>query len=363
MGDVSELIEGGAHGEGGVDHPRALPHDLSAAVDRAEGVEVPSHIDSHPQRFRLHGNLLCAKMGRRSRTSTTLSAIRLEADANGRSGMREGLGRGGDSTTATPVGSALAVQPSPGPLPSQTSRGQSIRQPVGRLQASRTYHSRFDACLDYALASHRVPVDYGLSEQGGGADLKLLRLHGSVNWAYCETCITVEPLWIGKLFERSPVFLDIADKQHPLHLEIAGAAAGNAGKCPKCQQPRRAPMMVPPTYSKARHYKQVEKVWRSATRALETAESIIVCGYSLPETDHFFRYLYALGTVGDELLRSFWVFDPAQKEEADKLEERFRKLLGQQGSAGFKYHGNDFENAIRFVAQADSEGALGPRPA
>ena len=31
---------------------------------------------------------------------------------------------------------------------------------------------------------------------------------------------------------------------------------------------------------------------------------------SLPASDHFFRYLYALGTVGDLRLKRVWVFDP-----------------------------------------------------
>jgi hypothetical protein len=38
-------------------------------------------------------------------------------------------------------------------------------------------------------------------------------------------------------------------------------------------------------------------VWRTAAQHLSEAEHIFIIGYSLPETDQFFRYLYGLGTV------------------------------------------------------------------
>jgi hypothetical protein len=40
------------------------------------------------------------------------------------------------------------------------------------------------------------------------------------------------------------------------------------------------------------------------------AQEIIVIGYSLPETDFFFRNLFALGTVGRKFIRRFAVVNP-----------------------------------------------------
>jgi hypothetical protein len=48
-----------------------------------------------------------------------------------------------------------------------------------------------------------------------------------------------------------------------------------------------------------------------------------VIGYSLPPEDTFLRYLYALGTIGEEILRQFVVVDPDQS-----VAERFRNILG-----------------------------------
>lgn len=37
---------------------------------------------------------------------------------------------------------------------------------------------------------------------------------------------------------------------------------------------------------------------------------LFVIGYSLPDTDGLFKYLYAIGGIGERTLRSFDAFDP-----------------------------------------------------
>lgn len=56
---------------------------------------------------------------------------------------------------------------------------------------------------------------------------------------------------------------------------------------------------------------QLQSVWARAAKELSEALEIYVVGYSYPRSDAFFRYLYALGTVGGPVLRKFWVFDAA----------------------------------------------------
>ena len=80
-----------------------------------------------------------------------------------------------------------------------------------------------------------------------------------------------------------------------------------------CDVPRsRDPVIVPPTWNKTQYHHEIAAVWQNTARHLSEAENIFVVGYSLPERDQFFRYLFALGTVGDALVRRFWVFDPDQ---------------------------------------------------
>ena len=84
-------------------------------------------------------------------------------------------------------------------------------------------------------------------------------------------------------------------------------------------------MLVPPTLSKGRYHNILGSVWAVAAAELRTAEEIFVCGYSLPETDLFFRNLYAVGTIGEASLRRVWVFNPDPG-----VKPRFSVLLGRQ---------------------------------
>ena len=85
-------------------------------------------------------------------------------------------------------------------------------------------------------------------------------------------------------------------------------------------------MIVPPTWSKGEYHSQLTKVWSRAAAELSDAENIFVSGYSLTETDSFFRYLFALGSVGSARIKRFWVFDTDQG--GGKVEQRFRTLRG-----------------------------------
>jgi len=94
----------------------------------------------------------------------------------------------------------------------------------------------------------------------------------------------------------------------------------------------RAPLIVPPTWSKGEYYRQIGGVWRRAAQELGEAENIIVIGYSLPASDSFFPLLFGLGTVGNKPLRRFWVFDPDEK-----VGDRFRTMLGPGALQRFEH--------------------------
>jgi hypothetical protein len=63
--------------------------------------------------------------------------------------------------------------------------------------------------------------------------------------------------------------------------------------------------------NKEDYCRQLQSVWARAAKELSEAQDIYAIGYSYPKSDAFFRYLYALGTVGGPVLRKFWVFNAA----------------------------------------------------
>lgn len=114
---------------------------------------------------------------------------------------------------------------------------------------------------------------------------------------------------------------------------------------PCCGQVAEEAMIVPPTWNKAQYHDQLGKVWRAAAQELLTAKNIYVFGYSLPESDYFFRYLYALDRPTRVRLERFWVCDPDKK-----VRNRFLGLLGPVAKGRFIFFNDDFQGALHEVA-------------
>ena len=69
-------------------------------------------------------------------------------------------------------------------------------------------------------------------------------------------------------------------------------------------------------------------------------------GYSLPETDAFFRLLYALGTVGKNPLRKFVLYNPDLTRQVDA---RFKSILGPGAMARYSFIQCTFYDAIHQI--------------
>ena len=63
----------------------------------------------------------------------------------------------------------------------------------------------------------------------------------------------------------------------------------------------------------------------------------------MPETDAFFRLLYALGTVGSSPLERIVVYNP---DASDVVDSRFRTMLGPGAEARYEYKRMRFDEAI-----------------
>ena len=108
------------------------------------------------------------------------------------------------------------------------------------------------------------------------------------------------------------------------------------------------PLIVPPTWNKTMYHSNISAVWKKAAEELSCAENIIVIGYSLPESDMFFRYLFALGSISKTELKKFWVIDIDQT-----VEDRYERLVsGQIKRRGFKFIRDDFSGSLRILSQA-----------
>jgi len=204
----------------------------------------------------------------------------------------------------------------------------------------------YDLALDVALSINGFGYDYCLSETQPGSKSPYLKLHGSINWGTCEECNAVIPY-------------DVADARFnlfPDHEYVRYNLGSSLSTRKHHDKPLRdTPVLVPPTWNKTEYQSQLTNVWKRAARELALAENIFVIGYSLPESDLFFRYLFALGSESATRIRKFLVFDP---DRTGKVEARFRQLIGRGIENRFRYYPWTFTEAvgaIHYTLQSPSQ--------
>lgn len=194
----------------------------------------------------------------------------------------------------------------------------------------------YDIALDYALHFISIPPDYCLSK--GSGTTPLLKLHGSLNWAGCSKCNEVIPWTINEFFLKFqfPFLMDVKKVRLDFASELRSSDLIHCGV-----KVIGEPVIIPPTWNKTEYHQILETVWRRAAKELSEAENVFVLGYSLPESDLFFRYLFALGCAGPTRIKRFWVFNPDQA-----VKDRFERLLGTGVKGRFRFESVPFNQAL-----------------
>lgn len=172
----------------------------------------------------------------------------------------------------------------------------------------------YDLLLDDALIRVGSKPGYGLADavfderNSGASEVPLLKLHGSTNWAICE-----------------------CNQVHIVEQKVtADPGTFRSRRCCKCQRSGLRLMLVPPSWDKSEYSEVMRPVWKNAVDALKTATRIIVIGYSMPETDAFFKFLLALGLAENDRLYRLIVVDRLQgpsPQEGNSIERRWRGML------------------------------------
>lgn len=146
--------------------------------------------------------------------------------------------------------------------------------------------------------------------------IHLYKLHGSLNWLYCPTCIslTITP------FTKSGAELVHEPK-----------------KCEKCRS-NVVPIIVPPTFFKVMSNHFLEQIWYKTDELLRTAKRIIFCGYSFPDADIHIRYLLKRAELYNH--RGFQVYvinhhRSKSLKEAQNEANRYKRFFKNKGAVHY----------------------------
>ena len=193
----------------------------------------------------------------------------------------------------------------------------------------------YDLGLDYSLYHHYILPNYGLDDIDvtNKKCVTCLKLHGSLDWGRCTKCGKINPC---REFQHTETKAGLDYSTIPVISKL------KKQKCKYCGEPlEEDPFIVPPTWNKTAYHERIEVVWKRAALELNDAENIFVLGYSLPSTDLFFNYLFALGVDMRTILKGFYVYntDP-------EVEGRFENLLGSGIEQRFHFYEASFEEAF-----------------
>lgn len=211
----------------------------------------------------------------------------------------------------------------------------------------------YDMGLDYALHFFNIPIDYCLSDSNNSQRVKLLKLHGSINWGRCE-CGAIAPWYLSSFFQKRH-FDTIGIDKFPESLKVSDfrlTIGTNIKEHKHCDQKvmKMYPVLIPPTWNKTDYHGELSRVWSQAAIELAEAENIFIIGYSMPESDLFFRYLFALGTASEVRLQRLWIFNP---DSSGEVERRADKIKGRGVERRYRFIKQPFSKAIELIANEE----------
>jgi NAD-dependent SIR2 family protein deacetylase len=150
--------------------------------------------------------------------------------------------------------------------------------------------------LDYCLDLDDVKkVDRNLGNISKG--IKVLKLHGSVNWLICE------------------------NPNHPIHIYNSWQAQKvRLDYCSKCGR-QLYKLLVPPVWHKRGYAQRISELWEKAADELCAADKIVIIGYSLPIFDISAKYLLLLSAYLNRKVRVEIVNRP------DFDDERYKQIF------------------------------------
>lgn len=201
-------------------------------------------------------------------------------------------------------------------------------------------HGLIDYCIDflnYTKEEGLIGFDWWINPREPIPDwsdcnpkpIKLIKLHGSLNWKYCNCCSQpiITPwnkhidLDTGELPRFDPSWMGEID---------------SANLCPRDGYPLST-MIVPPTNSKILKHPVVQNLMYEAQKEIRLAKKVVFVGYSFPDADIHIKAIFAKNMKKDtEVL----VVNPYLKEDARQayrglsskvefIEEGFQEALDQ----------------------------------
>lgn len=199
--------------------------------------------------------------------------------------------------------------------------------------------TNWDVLAEEYLMRNNIKYDLSLNDEYYiGKDItkpnkkriKLIKLHGSINWFRCLNCGTINILENSKCGDF--LFDDLT-----------------AEECKMCKQKRKEDMLlqsqlITPTMMKSLNSQLYNNLWAAARKALSAANHVVFVGYSLPIADFDFRFMLQQSIPNNAIIDVVLYHNdnPDQTEQQnlkDLLPEKRYRDLFSKNKLNFFYDG------------------------
>ena len=174
-------------------------------------------------------------------------------------------------------------------------------------------------CYVSSYNKHDDTVKPGLEILGkGGYNVKLLKLHGSLNWLQCPKCQRIYVDFNAKIAMNPFANIDSPRCRH---------CDDNFGKY---NSHNLNANLIMPTFLKDLSNPQYKIIWQNAGIELSEAKKIVFIGYSLPQADFEMRQLLSrMVDKKTEIEVVNWK-DPSEPKVYDNLINNYKQFFGRE---------------------------------
>lgn len=187
-----------------------------------------------------------------------------------------------------------------------------------------------DALIDYgeAVRPARFPrkgTKIAENPQSGGRRMRIIKMHGSINWLYCDNCRRVywfPPEQAGKIAAQ------LLREQEWKIIDPAHRRRSTQWECHQCQGVPLSTRMATFSYRKALDFPMFQKSWFEAEELLREAVTWVFIGYSLPPADYEFKHLLKRVELSRRVRPRFVVITGGDPEAAEATRRNYQKFFG-----------------------------------
>jgi hypothetical protein len=154
--------------------------------------------------------------------------------------------------------------------------------------------------------------------------LSVTKMHGSVNWLYCDCCRNV--FWFPPA-EVPRIADQILSKEE--WALIRGSESSKARwKCPECRKVELGTRIATFSYRKALEFPMFQISWLRAEEALRRSRRWVLIGYSMPSADFEFKQLLKRIQLAKGNKLEIIVVTGGSAEAAEKTRENYVRFFG-----------------------------------